>query len=80
MSEENKFMEIIRDVLARGAFIMQEDLEEFERKLASLTGAKYAFGVSDGTNAITMGLRACGTQGMKLYFPVILWWRRQGLL
>jgi len=60
LSREDEFMRIIHDVLARGAFILQKDLEEFEQKLASFTGAKYAIGVADGTNAITLGLRACG--------------------
>ncbi len=60
LSQEEKFIEIIRDVLSRGAFIMQRDLEEFEQKLAKFTGAKHAIGVSDGTNAITLGLRASG--------------------
>ncbi len=60
LHQEEKFIEIIRDVLSRGAFIMQRDLEEFEAKLAKFTGAKHALGVSDGTNAITLGLRACG--------------------
>lgn len=60
LHQEEKFMEIIRDVLSRGAFIMQRDLEEFETKLAKFTGAKHAIGLSDGTNAITLGLRALG--------------------
>ena len=60
LHQEETFMRIIRDVLSRGAFIMQHDLKEFEAKLAKFTGAKHAIGVSDGTNAITLGLRACG--------------------
>ena len=60
LHQEEKFMQIIRDVLSRGAFIMQKELEEFEEKLARFTGAKHAIGVSDGTNAITLGLRAAG--------------------
>ena len=60
LHQEEKFISIIRDVLSRGAFIMQRDLEEFEEKLAKFTGAKHAIGLSDGTNAITLGLRACG--------------------
>lgn len=60
LHQEETFMGIIHDVLSRGAFIMQHDLEEFENKLAKFTGAKHALGVSDGTNAISLGLRACG--------------------
>jgi dTDP-4-amino-4,6-dideoxygalactose transaminase len=37
---------------------MQRDLVEFEAALADFTGAKYAIGVADGTNAMILGLRA----------------------
>lgn len=50
--------EVILDVCSRGAYIMQRDLREFEAALAEFTGAKHAIGVSDGTNAIIIGLRA----------------------
>ena len=50
--------QVILDVCGRGAYIMQRDLREFEESLAKFTGAKHAIGVSDGTNAILLGLRA----------------------
>ena len=50
--------EVMLDVCSRGAYIMQRDLREFEEALAKFTGAKHAIGVSDGTNAILLGLRA----------------------
>jgi dTDP-4-amino-4,6-dideoxygalactose transaminase len=43
---EEEFVSIFRDVLHRGAFIMQKDLAEFERHLAEFLGVKYAFGVA----------------------------------
>lgn len=49
--------EIFQDVLRRGAFILQRDLEEFEERLKKYTGAKHVFGVADGTNAILLLLR-----------------------
>lgn len=49
---------VILDVCSRGAYIMQRDLREFEEALAKFTGAKHAIGVSDGTNALLLGLRA----------------------
>lgn len=49
---------IVRDVMSRGAFILQKDLEEFEADLAQYTGARHAIGVADGTNAMLLGFRA----------------------
>ena len=45
---------------ARGAFILQRDLEEFEEALAKFLGIKHVFGVADGTNAMVIGFRAIG--------------------
>lgn len=50
--------QVMLDVCSRGAYIMQRDLREFEDALAKFTGARHAIGVSDGTNAILLGLRA----------------------
>lgn len=49
---------VILDVCSRGAYIMQRDMREFEEALAAFTGAKHAISLSDGTNAIILGLRA----------------------
>ena len=56
------FARIANDTLSRGGFILQKDVEEFEENLARYVGAKYAVGVSDGTNAILLGLRASGIE------------------
>lgn len=58
--EREKYLEIMDDVLSRGAFIMQKDLEEFESSLVDFTGIKHALGVADCTNGLAIGLRACG--------------------
>ena len=56
--KKDKFQKLINSTLSSGKFILQEDVEEFEKNLASYVGAKYAIGLSDGTNAILLGLRA----------------------
>lgn len=58
--DEENFMGILRDVLRRGAFILQKDLAEFEAALRDRLGVKYAIGVADGTNALILGLKALG--------------------
>ena len=47
-------------VLDRGAFILQGELTEFEVQLAEYIGARHAIGVANGTDALTIALRAVG--------------------
>lgn len=57
---EQQYMKIFHDVMSRGAFILQRDLQDFEDNLKSFLGVKYVFGVADGTNALIIGLKAAG--------------------
>ena len=59
-SNQEKFIEIIKDVGERGAYILQKDLEEFEKKLADYIGVDFAIGVANGTDAIWLALIAAG--------------------
>jgi dTDP-4-amino-4,6-dideoxygalactose transaminase len=58
--DEAGYMDIIRDVGRRGAFILQKDLEQFEHNMAAYIGAKYALGVANGTDGLILALRAAG--------------------
>jgi len=62
--EEDKesYMEIFESVGSRGAFILQEEVDEFEGQLAELTGSKYAVSLANATDAIQLGLMASGLQ------------------
>ena len=55
-----EFLKIVEDVGSRGAFILQEELARFERHLAEFLGAKYALGVANATDGLTLGLLASG--------------------
>ncbi|WP_415908472.1 DegT/DnrJ/EryC1/StrS family aminotransferase [Oleiharenicola sp. Vm1] len=59
-NSEDRFIETLRDVGRRGAFIMQKDLADFERNLAAYTGAKYAVGVSNATDGLQIAFMAGG--------------------
>ena len=59
-SQETEIMAVMRDVMKRGAFILQKDLLEFETALREFLSVKHAFGVADGTNALLLALRAAG--------------------
>ena len=58
LEDREKYLQIIDETLKKGKFILQDDVEEFEHKLKNITGRKYAVAVSDGTNALLLGLRA----------------------
>ncbi|MEO8192570.1 MAG: DegT/DnrJ/EryC1/StrS family aminotransferase [Gemmatimonadales bacterium] len=69
-AREEEFIEIIRDVLRRGAFIQQRDLAEFEDALARYLGVTHAFGVANATDGMIIGLRAAGIRpGDEVVFP-----------
>lgn len=59
-SQEQELMAVLRDVMSRGAYILQKDLADFEASLRGYLGVSYAYGVADGTNAIKLGLIAMG--------------------
>ncbi len=58
--QEQELMAMLRDVLGRGAYILQRDLVEFESALRTYLGVKHALGVADGTNALNLALLANG--------------------
>jgi len=61
-SSEKDLINIFQEVSGRGAFIMQQDLEEFENNLANYTDSKYAVGVANATDGLQIGLMAGGLQ------------------
>lgn len=60
LRQEKELSGVMREVLSRGAFILQSDLVEFEKSLSQFLDVKYAIGVADGTNALMLVLRAAG--------------------
>lgn len=47
-------------ILAKGYFILGEEVSAFEREFADFCGASFALGVGSGTDALHLALRACG--------------------
>jgi dTDP-3-amino-3,4,6-trideoxy-alpha-D-glucose transaminase len=52
----------IASVLDRGAFVLGPEVEAFEREFAAYLGVRHAIGVANGTDAITIALRALGVK------------------
>jgi len=67
---ETDYLHILKDVLTRGAYIMQKDLQNFENNLANYVGVKHAIGTADGTMALMMSLLAIGIgKGSEVILP-----------
>src|SRR5512141_3353033 len=68
--QRDDILTAVKAVMERGAFILQNDLDEFETALAAYTGAKYAVGVANGTDGLIIALRAAGIgQGDEVIVP-----------
>lgn len=59
-SREEDYVRIFKEIGSRGAYILQNDLSEFEANLAKFTSSKFAIGVANGTDAIWLALMAAG--------------------
>jgi dTDP-4-amino-4,6-dideoxygalactose transaminase len=57
---EKAFTDVFTDIGRRGAYIMQDDLIDFELKIAKYSGAKFALGVANATDAMQLLLKAGG--------------------
>ena len=57
---ERNLTEIFSDIGRRGAYIMQNDLSNFELKIEEYTGIKHAIGVGNATDAMQLLLKAGG--------------------
>src|SRR5919205_4475107 len=58
------------EVLRKGAFILGPEVAAFEREFAAQLGAGHAIGVANGTDALTIALRALGVgEGDEVVVP-----------
>lgn len=57
---ESEIDAAIKEVLSQGDFILRGQLRSFEENIAHFIGTKYAVGVSSGTDALILSLRAAG--------------------
>lgn len=58
----NELSSAIKMVVDSGRYILGENVSLLEKEVAAFVGAKYAVGVSSGTDALHLALRACGIQ------------------
>ncbi len=54
----NLILKDLRNLFKRGDFILGNDVEKFEKKFASLCSSKYSVSCANGTDALTIALKA----------------------
>ncbi len=67
---QSQIEQAIQAVIDKGDFIFGQVLGEFERAFAIASGVQYGIGVACGTDAIALGLQACGIgEGDEVILP-----------
>ena len=67
----SELMAAIMAVAERGDYILGKSVDHFEQAFAATCNARYGIGVGSGTDALTLGLRACGVgPGDQIILPV----------
>ena len=56
----DEVMGAVKEALSKGDLILRDQLRQFEEKIASFVGVKYAVGVNSGTDALFLSLKAAG--------------------
>lgn len=59
---DEAYCKALTETCRKGAYIMQEDLANFEKGLQELIGVKHAIGCADGTMALLTSLMAAGIE------------------
>jgi dTDP-4-amino-4,6-dideoxygalactose transaminase len=59
-SHENKIVKSIKKVLESNKYILGPEVKKFEKNFANYIGVKYSVGVSNGTDALKIALKAIG--------------------
>ncbi len=60
LNNKEHLVNIFENVGSKGAFILQNELLEFERNLAKFSGSKFAVGVGNASDALQIGLKLGG--------------------
>ena len=58
--QRDEILAAMLKVMDRGAFILQDELKQFEQQSAVFAGAKYAIGMANGTDTLFLALKAAG--------------------
>ena len=59
-ADKNEYLKVIEDCIDNSKFIMGDYIQLLENEICNILGAKYAIGVSSGTDALMISLMALG--------------------
>jgi dTDP-4-amino-4,6-dideoxygalactose transaminase len=62
LDDEDLVQSVVRDVGSRGAFIMQKDLLELEKQLATYTKSNFSIGVANATDGLELSWMSIGLE------------------
>jgi dTDP-4-amino-4,6-dideoxygalactose transaminase len=69
---KDQIIERVSAVIRGGHFILGPEVKAFEQELAQYVGAKHAIGVANGTDALTIAVRAAGVEpGDEVVVPAL---------
>jgi dTDP-4-amino-4,6-dideoxygalactose transaminase len=58
----DQILDRIAQVVERGVYVLGPEVDAFEKEFAAYLGVRHVIGVANGTDAITIGLRALGVR------------------
>ncbi len=58
LDDKEEIISIFNNISTKGAFILQEEVDQFEENLAKFTGSKYAIGVGNATDGLEIAWMA----------------------
>ena len=58
--QKDEILTVAKEVMDKGAFILQQELERFEVEVANFAASRHAIGVADGTESMILALLAAG--------------------
>jgi len=73
--EKKRLKTIFSKSLDDGVFVLGKPVENFEKKISNILNLKYSIGVSSGTNAVYLALKAIGIKpGDEVIVPCMSWY------
>jgi dTDP-4-amino-4,6-dideoxygalactose transaminase len=58
--QREEILASVLDVMSRGAFILQDEVKQFEVRIAEFIGAKHAIGTANATDSLELIIKAAG--------------------
>ena len=71
-NDKENYLQIFENVCSKGSFIMQSELERFEKNIAKYSNCKFAIGVANATDALELILMSSNLKKMEIFYFVVI--------